>query len=55
MKTWVKEKFLKIKIFGKQSALLSKKFNARERISLSKNSEIVKTENGTAEIFAFFW
>ena len=33
---------------------LSKKFNARERISLSKNGEIVKTEKGKAEVFNNF-
>ena len=33
---------------------LSKKFIARERISLSKNGEIVKTEKGTAEVFNNF-
>ena len=30
---------------------LSEKFNARERISLTENGEIVKTEKGTAEVF----
>ena len=34
---------------------LFKKFNARERISLSENSEIVKTEKGTAEVFNNFF
>ena len=29
----------------------SAKFNARERISLSENGEILKTEKGTAEAF----
>ena len=30
---------------------LSDKFNARERISLIENGEIVKTEKGTVEVF----
>ena len=34
---------------------LSEKFNARERISLSENGEIVKTEKGTAEVFNNFF
>ena len=35
---------------------LSEKFNARERISLSENGKIVKTEKETAEVFNnFFW
>ena len=35
---------------------VSKKFNARERISLIENGEIVKSEKGTAEVFnSFFW
>ena len=34
---------------------LSKKFNARERISLSENGEIVKTEKETAEVFNNFF
>ena len=33
---------------------LSEKFNARERISLSENGEIVKTEKETAEVFNKF-
>ena len=33
---------------------LSEKFNAGERISLSVNGEIVKTEKGTAEVFNNF-
>ena len=33
---------------------LSERFNARERISLSKNGKIVKTEKGTAEFFNYF-
>ena len=38
---------------GKSS--LSEKFNARERISLIENGEIVKTEKGTAEVFNNFF
>ena len=35
---------------------LSEKFNAKERISLIENGEIVKTEKETAEVFNnFFW
>ena len=34
---------------------LSEKFNARERIGLSENDEIVKTEKGTAEVFNNFF
>ena len=34
---------------------LSEKFNARERISLIENGEIVKTEKGTAEVFNNFF
>ena len=34
---------------------LSKKFNARDRISLSENGEIVKTEKETAEVFNNFF
>ena len=34
---------------------LSKKFNARERISLIENGEIVKTEKETAEVFNSFF
>ena len=34
---------------------LSEKFNARERISLSENGEIVKTEKETAEVFNNFF
>ena len=30
--------------------LISEKFNARERISLSKNGEIAKTEKGRAKV-----
>ena len=33
---------------------LPKKLNARKRISLSENCEIVKTEKGTAEVFNNF-
>ena len=33
---------------------LSEKFNARERISLSENGKIVKTEKETAEGFNYF-
>ena len=33
----------------------SKKFNAREKISLSENGEIVKTEKDAAEVFNDFW
>ena len=38
---------------GKPS--LSEKFNARERISLSENGEIVRTKKGTAEAFTTFF
>ena len=34
---------------------LSEKFNARERISLSENGKIVKTEKETAEVFNNFF
>ena len=34
---------------------LSEKFNARERIILTENGEIVKTEKGTAEVFNSFF
>ena len=34
---------------------LSQKFNARERISLIENGEIVKTEKETAEVFNYFF
>ena len=34
---------------------LSKKFNARKRISFSENGEMVKTEKETAEIFNDFF
>ena len=34
---------------------LSEKFNARERISVSENGEIVKTEKETADIFNNFF
>ena len=34
---------------------LSQKFNARERISLNENGEIVKTEKETAEVFNSFF
>ena len=34
---------------------LSEKFNARERISLTENREIVKTGKGTAEVFNNFF
>ena len=51
----MKEKFLIIKLFWKTvKPSLSKKFHARERISLSKNGEIMKTEKGTAEVFNNF-
>ena len=46
----MKEKFLITNFFG-----ISKKFNARERISLNENGEIVKTEKGTAEVFNIFF
>ena len=43
------------KLFSKTvKPSLSEKFNARERISLIKNGEIVKTEKGTAEVFNNF-
>ena len=43
------------KLFWKTvKPLLSAKFNARERISLIENVEIVKTEKGTAEVFNNF-
>ena len=31
-----------------------KKFNARERVNLSENNEIFKTEKGIAEVFNNF-
>ena len=34
---------------------LSEKFNARERISLIENGDIVKTEKGTVEVFNNFF
>ena len=40
--------------FGKQPSL-SKKFNARERINLSQNGKIVKTEKETAKVFNNFF
>ena len=40
------------KLFWKKvKPSLSEKFNARERISLSENGEIMKTEKETAEFF----
>ena len=46
-------KFSDKKLFQKTvKPSLSKKLNARERISLSENGEIVKTEKGTAEVFS---
>ena len=43
------------KLFGKiVKPSPSKKFNARERISLSENGEIVKTEKETADVFNNF-
>ena len=50
----MKEKFLIANFFGKQSSL-SEKFNARERISLSENGKIAKTEKETAEVFNNFF
>ena len=35
--------------------LISEKFNARERISLSKNAEIAKTEKGTPKVFSNYF
>ena len=44
------------KLFWKTVKLsLSEKFSARERISLSENSKIVKTEKQTAEVFNNFF
>ena len=45
------------KLFWKKvKPSLSEKFNARERISLSENGEIMKTEKERAEFFyQFFW
>ena len=34
--------------------LMLKKFNARERVNLSENNEIFKTEKGIAEVFNNF-
>ena len=43
------------KFFWKTAKLsLSKKFNARDRISLSENGEIVKPEKETAEVLTIF-
>ena len=43
------------KLFGKiVKPSPSKKFNAREKISLSENGEIVKTEKDAAEVFNDF-
>ena len=39
------------KLFFENKSSLSKKFNARERIKLSENGEIVKNEKETAEVF----
>ena len=39
------------KLFIENKSSLSKKFNARERIKLSENGEIVKNEKETAEVF----
>ena len=55
MKTQIKEKFLITNLFWKKvKPSLSEKFNVRERISLSENGEIVKTEKGTTEVFNNF-
>ena len=55
MKTQIKEKFLIKNLFWKTvKPSLSEKFNVRERISLSENGEIVKTEKGTTEVFNNF-
>ena len=44
------------KLFWKTvKSSLSKKFNIRERINLSKNGEIVKTEKEAAEVFNNFF
>ena len=54
MKTQMKEEFLIARFWKTVKPLLSEKFNARERISLSENGEFVKTENWTVEVFKFF-
>ena len=46
MKTQMKERFF----WKTVKLLISEKFNARERISLSKNGEIAKTEKGRAKV-----
>ena len=50
----MKEEFLIARFWKTVKPLLSEKFNARERISLSENGEIVKTEKETAEVFNNF-
>ena len=50
------EKFLITNFFWKTvKPSLSEKFNARERISLSENDKIVKTEKEKAEVFNNFF
>ena len=52
----MKEKFLIKNFFWKTvKPSLCEKFNARERIRLSENCKIVKTEKGTAEVFNKFF
>ena len=52
----MQEKFLITNFFWKTvKPSLSEKFNARERISLSENDKIVKTEKEKAEVFNNFF
>ena len=54
MKTQMKEQFLITRFWKTENPLLSEKYNARERISMSENGEFVKTENWTVEVFKIF-
>ena len=56
MKTQMKERFLMTNFFWKTvKPSLSEKLNTRERISVSENGEIVKTEKETADVFNNFF
>ena len=53
MKSQMEENFL---FFWKTvKPTLSQKFNAREKINLNENGEIVKTKKGTVEAFNNFF
>ena len=52
----MKERFLMTNFFWKTvKPSLSEKLNTRERISVSENGEIVKTEKETADVFNNFF